>query len=62
MPWLTLDYKDRHAKDELASQFHVTGIPKLVFLDADSGDIICPDGRKKVQFDDPEGKDFPWKS
>ncbi|UJR34305.1 hypothetical protein I4U23_021708 [Adineta vaga] len=62
MPWLALDYNDRKTKEELGNKFHVTGIPKLIFLDVDSGDIVCEDGRQQVQSIDPEGKDFPWKS
>jgi nucleoredoxin len=62
MPWLALDYSDRKTKDELAKKFHVSGIPMLILLDGDSGSVICSEARGKIQFDDLEGANFPWKS
>ncbi len=61
MPWLTLDHKQQEKKEELDEKFDVQGIPKLVLLDADSGDIICTNARDHIQNKDKEGKNFPWK-
>ncbi len=62
MPWLTLDYKEREKKSELSSKFDVNGIPTLILLDADSGDIISTDARDQVQKRDKKGEDCPWRS
>ena len=61
MPWLKLDYKERRKKERLAKKFKVTGIPTLLLIDGDTGNIICPDAIDQVLEDDPEGKHFPWK-
>ncbi|CAF4154836.1 unnamed protein product, partial [Rotaria sordida] len=62
MPWLALDYQERTKKSELGGKYNVHGIPKLILLDGDSGDVICTEARNKIQFDDTEGENFPWKS
>lgn len=62
MPWLTLRYSERKKKEELGKKFHITGIPMLLLLDGDSGDIICKDARDKIQHKDLRGEFFPWKS
>ena len=59
MPWLKLDFKDRTTKEVLGKQFQVSGIPTLILLDGDSGDVICTDARNQVQSGDAAG--FPWK-
>ena len=61
MPWLTLHYSERKKKEELGKKFHITGIPILLLLDGDSGDIICKDARDKIQHKDIRGEHFPWK-
>jgi hypothetical protein len=61
MPWLALDYKEREKKEDLADKFSVSGIPKFILLDGDSGDIICSDGRDQLQNKDKKGEKFPWK-
>jgi nucleoredoxin len=61
MPWFTLDYKERKKKEELGKKFEITGIPTLILLDGDSGDIICKDARNEIQEKDPQAKNFPWK-
>jgi nucleoredoxin len=61
MPWFTLDYKERKKKEELGKQFEITGIPTLILLDGDSGDIICKDARNEIQEKDPQAENFPWK-
>lgn len=62
MPWLTLEYQDRKKKDELGKKFHVTGIPTFILLDGDSGNIVCKNARGKIQGEDADGENFPWKS
>ncbi len=62
MPWLTLAFKERKNKEELGKKFNVTGIPALILIDADSGDVICTDARDQIQNEDANGENFPWKS
>ncbi len=62
MPWLTLDHKQQDKKEELDEKFQVSGIPTLILLDGDSGDIICKDARSQIQNKDKEGEHFPWKA
>lgn len=59
MPWLGLPYDLRDKKEALSKKFKVQGIPTLVFLDSNTGELITASGRQVVS-DDPEGKDFPW--
>ena len=44
---------------ELSQKFKVTGIPTLVFVNAESAQLITTDGRSTVM-EDAEGKEFPW--
>lgn len=46
MPWLALPFGDDH-KEELAKKYKVSGIPKLVIIDAE-GNTITTDGRGQV--------------
>ena len=62
MPWLTLRYSERKKKEEIGKKFHITGIPTLMLLDGDSGDVICEDARDNIQHKDTRGELFPWKS
>ncbi|CAF1059817.1 unnamed protein product [Rotaria sp. Silwood1] len=62
MPWLALDYKERKKSEELLKKYNVTGIPKLVLIDGDTGKIICTNAVEQILYLDPEGKNFPWKS
>jgi nucleoredoxin len=39
--------------------YKVRGIPTLVFLDGETGEVINTDGRSIVT-SDPEGKEYPW--
>ncbi len=58
MPFLALPYSNRAAKDALAAQFKVRGIPSLFVLNA-AGETITAKGREAVT-SDPNGDDFPW--
>lgn len=60
MPWFALAYKDRTKKEELGKKYEVSGIPKLVLLDGDTGEIISKNARGQVQ-QDANGENFPWK-
>jgi nucleoredoxin len=62
MPWLRLDYNQQDKKEELSDKFDVKGIPKLILLDGDSGDIITTEARDQIQNKDKKGEHFPWKS
>ncbi|CAF4028233.1 unnamed protein product, partial [Adineta steineri] len=48
--------------EELSKKFNISGIPTLILVDADSGDIICTDARNYIQHEDENGENFPWKS
>ncbi|CAF1326353.1 unnamed protein product [Rotaria sordida] len=62
MPWLALDFTDRKKKEELGKKFNVSGIPTLILLDGDSGDVVCTNARSQIQSEDSKGEKFPWKS
>jgi nucleoredoxin len=62
MPWLKLTYSERKKKEELGKKFQITGIPTLLLLDGDTGEILCKDARDNIQHKDPRGETFPWKS
>jgi hypothetical protein len=49
----------KNNKNEVRQKFKVEGIPRLVLLDADSGNVVCQDARMGV-YNDSEGKNFPW--
>lgn len=61
MPWLQLDHQAQTKKEELDDKYDISGIPTLIFLDGQSGDIISKDARKKIQNEDKDGQHFPWK-
>ncbi len=60
MPWIALPFKERETKAKLSSKFKVNGIPTLVVLDGQTGEVITSDGRAAVD-EDPEGSEFPWR-
>ncbi|XP_071481380.1 nucleoredoxin-like [Diadema antillarum] len=60
MPWLALPYDLRTEKNKLSKKFKVSGIPSLVILDSQTGEVVCENGRGEVA-DDPDAKGFPWK-
>ena len=62
MPWLALTYSERKKKEELGKRFQISGIPTLVLLDGDTGEVICKDARDRIQHKDLRGDSFPWRS
>jgi len=44
----------------LSGKFGIRGIPTLVLIDGDSGEVINPNARGEVM-DDTDANDFPWK-
>ncbi|KAG2500528.1 hypothetical protein HYH03_001305 [Edaphochlamys debaryana] len=60
MPWLALPFAKREAKMELSALYKVRGIPTLIILDGETGELITADGRDAVVEDD-ECAGFPWK-
>jgi len=59
MPWLALPYGERELKEKLSKKFKVQGIPSVVILNAETGDVITTDGRSAIM-SDPKGAKFPW--
>ncbi len=47
-------------KEELNMNYEVDGIPSLVFIEADTGDLLQKDCRTPIQFEDVNGELFPW--
>ncbi|KAJ8312501.1 hypothetical protein KUTeg_009874, partial [Tegillarca granosa] len=60
MPWLALPFDNREGKNKLSKKFKVSGIPSLIILDGETGEVITANGRGKVS-SDMEGKEFPWR-
>ncbi|XP_015683215.1 nucleoredoxin [Protobothrops mucrosquamatus] len=46
-------------KLKLWNKFRVSNIPSLIFIDANTGKVICRNGLLVIR-DDPEGLEFPW--
>ena len=46
-PWLALPFANRAKKEELVNMFKVSGIPRLVLLDAE-GNVYNSNGRDAV--------------
>lgn len=61
MPWLQLDYDRRDLQDQISEKFDVSGIPKLVLVDGTTGEVLNDDARLKIQYEDKNGSEFPWK-
>lgn len=59
MPWLCMPFEAVESQ-EMAEKYEADGIPHLVIIDGESGEVITTDGTEEVQAD-PEGVDFPWK-
>jgi len=59
-PWLALPFEARDMKAKLSKKYKVSGIPSLVILDGETGELITKDGRSSIM-QDPSGESFPWK-
>merc|ERR1711977_401370 len=59
-PWLALPYAERKLKAALGKKYKVSGIPSLIILDGETGEVITKDVRRAVM-EDPNGERFPWK-
>jgi nucleoredoxin len=59
-PWLALPYGERKLKAALSKRYKVSGIPALIILDGETGELITKDGRR-VLTDDVKGENFPWR-
>ena len=44
---------------KLSKRYRVKGVPVLLLVDAESGNLITDAGRQAIM-DDPEGTNFPW--
>jgi nucleoredoxin len=51
MTFLALPYAERDLKAKLSKKFKVQGIPTLVFLDGQTGELITDDGRSEISSD-----------
>ncbi|KAG2425623.1 hypothetical protein HYH02_014996 [Chlamydomonas schloesseri] len=60
MPWAALPYDKREAKAQLSKLYKVRGIPTLVILDGETGEVITTSGRDAVSSDD-KCENFPWR-
>jgi len=56
MPWTALPFADREQKARLSSRFNVQGIPMLVVLDGENGQVLSQNGRAEVQSQQDLGK------
>ena len=59
MPWLALPFAGP-IRDKVSRHFKVRGVPALVLIDGDSGEVINRDGRAAISAD-PSGAKFPWR-
>lgn len=59
MPFASIPFSNRAAKDKLSARYGVSGIPMLVVLDTD-GSVVSKKGRNLVS-SDPQGLNFPWR-
>eukprot|EP00640_Fibrocapsa_japonica_P007054 CAMPEP_0113935194 /NCGR_PEP_ID=MMETSP1339-20121228/2396_1 /TAXON_ID=94617 /ORGANISM="Fibrocapsa japonica" /LENGTH=170 /DNA_ID=CAMNT_0000937261 /DNA_START=45 /DNA_END=557 /DNA_ORIENTATION=+ /assembly_acc=CAM_ASM_000762 len=48
MPWVAIEYSNTSVRQALGSKFQVRGIPTLVVLDGETGDLKTKDGRAQV--------------
>jgi len=56
MPWMAVPFVDRKRKDNLSQKYGVQGIPMLVVLNGDDGQLITANGRGEVQSTKDLGK------
>lgn len=57
MPWSAVPFKNRDIKAKLSKKYKVSGIPTLVLVDANTGEVIDKNGRSAVQ----DLSAFPWR-
>ena len=50
-PWLALPYGERKLKAALSKRYKVSGIPALIILDGETGELITKDGRRALTDD-----------
>jgi len=48
MPWLALPYSDRDLKEKLSDKYNCNGIPYLVIINGQTGEVITTNGRAGV--------------
>jgi nucleoredoxin len=58
MPWLSIPLNDPR-KDELNSLYNVEGIPTLIIINPQTGEVINADGVGRVS-NDESGSEYPW--
>merc|ERR1719321_186943 len=56
MPWTALPFADREQKNKISGKFDVQGIPMLVVLDGETGQVLAQNGRGEVQAHKDLGK------
>ena len=49
MPWLAIPFDNEEDKNNCSIKFEVEGLPTLVLLDAENGNVISTDGRKIIE-------------
>lgn len=59
MPWLGLPFAEREIKEKLAKEFKCNGIPYLVVLDGETGEVITTNGRGGISGENFI-EEFPW--
>eukprot|EP00298_Acanthocystis_sp_HF-20_P003358 c13721_g1_i1.p1 GENE.c13721_g1_i1~~c13721_g1_i1.p1 ORF type:complete len:427 (+),score=194.87 c13721_g1_i1:27-1283(+) len=59
MPWYALPFEESSKKSKLSQLFDVAGIPCLIFVDPETGEVQNANGRSAIS-SDPEGNEFPW--
>ena len=58
MPWLALRFSENEFQAYLSDKYE-RGIPSLVLIDGESGEVISRDGVSVIA-GDQTGKQFPW--
>jgi len=48
MPWLAIPFDKSDVKDPLTEKYEVNGIPSLVLLESDTGEVITKEGRNPI--------------
>ena len=49
MPWLAIPFNNEEEKNNCSMKFEIEGLPTLVLLDAENGNVISTDGRKIIE-------------